>query len=79
MKTATRTILLLGGMVLLLAVVCATAQAGTYVLKFNHVLGAKEPYHQGFTNWAKAVVGKWWWRFPMMRNVRGKSLTCIAG
>lgn len=26
-----------------------------YVLKFNHVLGAKEPYHQGFTNWAKAV------------------------
>src|SRR5512143_383602 len=26
-----------------------------YVLKFNHVLGQKEPYHQGFTNWAKAV------------------------
>lgn len=26
-----------------------------HVLKFNHVLGAKEPYHQGFTDWAKAV------------------------
>jgi tripartite ATP-independent transporter DctP family solute receptor len=26
-----------------------------YVLKFNHVLGQKEPYHQGFTNWAKIV------------------------
>ena len=58
MKTATRTILLLMGIVLLLAIVSATAQAGTYVLKFNHVLGAKEPYHQGFTNWAKAVEEK---------------------
>ncbi len=29
-----------------------------YVLKFNHVLGQKEPYHQGFTNWAKAVEQK---------------------
>jgi tripartite ATP-independent transporter DctP family solute receptor len=26
-----------------------------HVLKFNHVLGAKEPYHQGFLNWGKAV------------------------
>jgi TRAP-type transport system periplasmic protein len=58
MKTATRTILLLMGLVLLLAIVSTTAQAGTYVLKFNHVLGAKEPYHQGFTNWAKAVEEK---------------------
>jgi len=41
-----------------IAVVCTTAQAGTYVLKFNHVLGQKEPYHQGFTNWAKAVEEK---------------------
>jgi tripartite ATP-independent transporter DctP family solute receptor len=38
--------------------VCAVAQAGTYVLKFNHVLGPKEPYHQGFLNWAKAVEEK---------------------
>jgi tripartite ATP-independent transporter DctP family solute receptor len=29
-----------------------------YVLKFNHVLGQKEPYHQGFLNWAKAVEEK---------------------
>ncbi len=29
-----------------------------FVLKFNHVLGAKEPYHQGFTDWAKAVNEK---------------------
>jgi tripartite ATP-independent transporter DctP family solute receptor len=29
-----------------------------FVLKFNHVLGVKEPYHQGFTDWAKAVDEK---------------------
>lgn len=58
MLTATRAILLFTAMVLTLAVVCAPAQAGTYVLKFNHVLGPKEPYHQGFTNWAKAVEEK---------------------
>ena len=29
-----------------------------YGLKFNHVLGAKEPYHLGFTNWAKAVEAR---------------------
>jgi tripartite ATP-independent transporter DctP family solute receptor len=40
------------------AFVCAVAQAGQYVLKFNHVLGPKEPYHQGFLNWAKAVEEK---------------------
>jgi tripartite ATP-independent transporter DctP family solute receptor len=60
MKAATRTLILLTVMVLSLAVVCATAQAQSpkYVLKFNHVLGAKEPYHQGFLNWAKAVEEK---------------------
>lgn len=26
-----------------------------YVLKFNHVLGPKEPYHLGFQKWAKKV------------------------
>ncbi len=42
-----------------LAVVCATAFGQQkYVLKFNHVLGQKEPYHLGFTNWAKAVGEK---------------------
>src|SRR4030042_1184816 len=29
-----------------------------YILKFNHVLGPKEPYHLGFTNWAKIVEEK---------------------
>ena len=29
-----------------------------FVLKFNHVLGAKEPYHKGFTDWGKAVNTK---------------------
>lgn len=34
----------------------AQAQAAqTYSLKFNHVLGPREPYHAGFTNWAKRV------------------------
>ncbi|MES2685306.1 MAG: C4-dicarboxylate TRAP transporter substrate-binding protein [Pseudomonadota bacterium] len=40
------------------ALVCTgtAAQAPkTYSLKFNHVLGPKEPYHDGFTKWAKRV------------------------
>ena len=42
-----------------LAVVCGAAFGQQkYVLKFNHVLGQKEPYHLGFTNWAKAVGEK---------------------
>src|SRR4030066_400706 len=48
-------------MVLLFAIVSLGTPAfgqAKYVLKFNHVLGAKEPYHQGFTNWAKAVEEK---------------------
>lgn len=31
------------------------AQTPKYTLKFNHVLGPKEPYHDGFMKWAKAV------------------------
>ncbi len=60
MKTVTRAIVLLTVMVFALAIVCATAQAQApkFVLKFNHVLGAQEPYHQGFLNWAKAVEEK---------------------
>jgi len=60
MRTATRALTLLAVMILSLAVICETAQAQApkYVLKFNHVLGAKEPYHQGFLNWAKAVEEK---------------------
>jgi tripartite ATP-independent transporter DctP family solute receptor len=45
-------------MVLLLAITFYGTSAfgqAKYTLKFNHVLGPKEPYHQGFLNWAKAV------------------------
>ena len=45
-------------MVLLLAMAFYGAPAfgqQKFVLKFNHVLGPKEPYHMGFQNWAKAV------------------------
>ena len=48
-------------MVLILAIAfCGTPAFAQqkYLLKFNHVLGQKEPYHQGFTNWAKAVEEK---------------------
>ncbi len=48
-------------MVLFLAIAFYGAPAfgqQKYVLKFNHVLGQKEPYHQGFMNWAKAVGEK---------------------
>lgn len=55
MKTGAKLILCLAVTVLSVALVCAAVQAGTHVLKFNHVLGAKEPYHQGFLDWAKAV------------------------
>ncbi|HVL57090.1 MAG TPA: C4-dicarboxylate TRAP transporter substrate-binding protein [Burkholderiaceae bacterium] len=34
----------------------AAAQAQkTYTIRFNHVLGPKEPYHAGFQSWAKRV------------------------
>jgi tripartite ATP-independent transporter DctP family solute receptor len=41
----------------------ALAAGGAYAqakhsLKFNHVLGPKEPYHQGFLDWAKAVEAR---------------------
>jgi len=42
----------------LAACLAAPAQAQapkTYTLKFNHVLGPKEPYHEGFQTWAKRV------------------------
>ena len=42
-----------------LACTVAHAQAAkTNTLKFNHVLGPKEPYHEGFLNWAKAVEAR---------------------
>lgn len=54
----TTRLLVLAAALVSLAALCATAEAGAPVLKFNHVLGAKEPYHQGFLNWAKAVDEK---------------------
>lgn len=60
MKSATRIIMLLTVLVFSLAILCTAAQAQTpkFVLKFNHVLGPKEPYHQGFLDWAKSVEEK---------------------
>jgi tripartite ATP-independent transporter DctP family solute receptor len=40
---------------LLLALNASGQAQKTYSLKFNHVLGPKEPYHDGFTKWAKRV------------------------
>ena len=38
---------------------CTLAQAQPkHSLKFNHVLGPKEPYHDGFLEWAKAVEAR---------------------
>ncbi|MFH1090170.1 MAG: C4-dicarboxylate TRAP transporter substrate-binding protein [Pseudomonadota bacterium] len=59
MINAKRVMILVTVMVLSLAFVGMPAFGQQkYVLKFNHVLGPKEPYHQGFTNWAKAVDEK---------------------
>lgn len=47
--------------IIVLALVFVTMPAfgqQKFVLKFNHVLGAKEPYHKGFTDWAKAVEAR---------------------
>lgn len=39
-----------------LGLVCGTsALAQENTLRFNHVLGPSEPYHEGFMNWAKRV------------------------
>ncbi len=42
-----------------LGLACAAAQAQQkHSLKFNHVLGPKEPYQDGFLAWAKAVEAR---------------------
>ena len=48
---------LVAWLALCLACTFAHAQA-QHSLKFNHVLGPKEPYHEGFQNWAKAVEAR---------------------
>lgn len=60
MKSVTR-MLLLAVMALSVVAVGTTTHAQpakTFVLKFNHVLGPKEPYHAGFQRWAKSVEEK---------------------
>ena len=44
--------------ILLLGFACAAQAQQKHSLKFNHVLGPKEPYHQGFLDWAKAVEAR---------------------
>ena len=48
---------LITGIALALFVTLAHGQA-KHSLKFNHVLGPKEPYHDGFLAWAKAVEAR---------------------
>jgi tripartite ATP-independent transporter DctP family solute receptor len=52
-KSGMATCVLLG---LALTATHAQAQAAkTFTLKLNHVLGPREPFHEGFTTWAKRV------------------------
>ena len=56
MKKLKRIVFWVTLLILSVAVVCTTAQAAEkYVLKFNHVLAPTDPFHAGFTKWAKAV------------------------
>jgi tripartite ATP-independent transporter DctP family solute receptor len=57
MRYAKWSVLFLAAVLWLAPVLPAGAQQ-QFVLKFNHVLGPSEPYHQGFLNWAKAVDEK---------------------
>src|SRR5687768_4503815 len=44
---------------IILGLACSVALAQQkHVLRFNHVLGPKEPYHDGFLAWAKAVEAR---------------------
>ncbi|HBH03571.1 MAG TPA: C4-dicarboxylate ABC transporter [Candidatus Rokubacteria bacterium] len=59
MKSVTKAVVLLAVVALVLAAAGTAAQAQPkFVLKFNHVLGPKEPYHLGFLKWAKAVEAR---------------------
>ncbi|HEY8360589.1 MAG TPA: C4-dicarboxylate TRAP transporter substrate-binding protein [Ramlibacter sp.] len=51
-----RGVLAAAGLLMAVAHPAVHAQAAkTYSLKLNHVLGPKEPYHEGFMKWAKRV------------------------
>ncbi|MDP3084215.1 MAG: C4-dicarboxylate TRAP transporter substrate-binding protein [Rubrivivax sp.] len=54
MKSSVPARIALAAALALPAAVLAQA-AKPQILKFNHVLGPKEPYHQGFLNWAAKV------------------------
>lgn len=56
-KTILKSSLALCAGVALLATVPAVAQQ-KFNLKFNHVLGPKEPFHDGFLAWSKAVEAR---------------------
>jgi tripartite ATP-independent transporter DctP family solute receptor len=61
MRRGTKALLLLTALALVVVAAGPTVQAQapkTFVLKFNHVLGPKEPYHAGLQAWAKAVEEK---------------------
>ncbi|WP_221885626.1 C4-dicarboxylate TRAP transporter substrate-binding protein [Variovorax sp. MHTC-1] len=55
-NNAMRPLVAVLGMLAALAFPDVQAQAAkTFSLKFNHVLGPKEPYHEGFIRWGKRV------------------------
>jgi tripartite ATP-independent transporter DctP family solute receptor len=62
MRTATaRSVALRALLAAALIAACAGVHAQApkpFTLKFNHVLGPKEPYHDGFLEWAKAVEAR---------------------
>lgn len=39
-----------------LSVMVSAAAQDTHTLRFNHVLGPQEPFHEGFVNWAERVA-----------------------
>ena len=55
MKVAKRLAITVLILLVVIMLVFPTLAAPKYVLKFNHVLAQSEPFHQGFTNWAKRV------------------------
>jgi tripartite ATP-independent transporter DctP family solute receptor len=55
MSILPRSLLLCAAAVLGLMASGGVAVAQKHTLKFNHVLGPKEPYHDGFLKWAKSV------------------------
>ncbi len=55
MRTLKKMLPVLAALGLLAFANSAALAQQTFTLKFNHVLGPKEPYHEGFLKWAKAV------------------------